>query len=568
MTTPSNAELGRRDLLAWRESKPENYFSSDSNLHRVLATRLGADRLEAERPRLSDAGLMVGRDLARLQVITSQDENLPRLERYDGLGVRTEEVVFHPAYHEAGRHIWRTGIMSDYAAPGNETVQMALFYLIAQPGENGHNCPLACTAGLIKTVAALGTEEQRARWLPRLLERDYDARLHASQFLTEVQGGSDVGQNAVRATKDGEGRWRVHGEKWFCSVIDAQLFLMTARPEGAPEGTRGLGLFVVPRSVDGTANAFTIRRLKKKLGTRAMASAEADFEGALAEPLGELERGFKNVVEIVLTTSRIYNAVSCAGSIRSAHREAASYARHRRAFGRAISTYPLIQDALTTLSMETMAATASTFRLVAQADAIALGKASEETLASFRLGVNVNKYWTSVRNTQMARLGMEVLGGNGAIETFSPLVQLYRDAMVLESWEGAHNVLVQQVLRDAERLGVHRGFIADLTESLARVPDRDREAADRARRGVAALGRGFERAAAGETDQRFGRALVDQCAAVLQQVAMLEELAAFPGDDAKREAIALHAHRFVAEDLVPPAALGPALLARSLAPDT
>ncbi len=558
----TNTELGRSDLLAWRASKPDNWFTSDENLGRALETRLGKERFESERGRLSDAGQMVANELSRLQLVTSHDDNLPRLERFDGLGKRTEEVVFHPSYHEAGRHIWNTGIMSDYGKTGNETVQMGIFHMLAQPGENGHNCPLACTAGLIKVVQRLGTEEQKKKWLPGLLDRDYDRRIHASQFLTEVQGGSDVGANAVTARKDDDGKWRIYGEKWFCSVIDAQLFLMTARPEEAPAGTRGLGLFVVPRQVDGQVNEFNVRRLKRKLGTRAMASAETDFVGAKAEPVGDVDRGFKNIVEIVLNTSRIYNAISCAGGMQAAYREASTYARHRRAFGRTIAEYPLVEDAIATLRAETMAATASSFRLTHQADELALGRGDDTFAGAWRIGVNVNKYWTSVRNTQMARLAMEVLGGNGAIETFSSVVQLYRDAMVLESWEGSHNVLVQQVMRDAERLGMHRMFVAELRDALGKLqlPDSDGDLVARASAGLDSIDDAFERLAATEGDQRFARNIVDQCAVALQQVAMLEELAAFPDDDAKRGAIELMAHRHLARRVEQPPKLSRALL--------
>ena len=559
MTT--NTEQGRSDLLAWAASKPDDFFGSDPNLAKVLALRAGAERTAAERARLTSVGRMVAGELSRLSIDTNHDDSLPRLERYDALGVRTEQIVFHPSYHQAGKLIWNTGILADYERPGNEAIQMGMLYLVSQTGENGHNCPLACTAGLIKVLQRAGSPEQKQRFLPGLLARDYEQRIHASQFLTEVQGGSDVGANAVVARKDGAG-WRIFGEKWFCSVIDAKLFLMTARPEGAPAGTRGLGLFVVPREIDGRVNDFNVRRLKRKLGTRAMASAEVDFTGALAEPVGELDRGFKNVVEHVLNTSRIFNAICCAGSMRAAFREAATFARHRRAFGQPIAVYPLVAESLATLRAEAMAALASSLRLTAEADRIALGKADAELLLAHRVGVNVNKYWTSVRNTQMVRLAMEVLGGNGAIETFSPLVRLYRDAMVLESWEGTHNVLVQQVLRDAERHGAHRAFIAELREALNRLelPHAHVGLFEHARHGLGTLERAFVLLGDGVGDQRFGRRIVDQAAVTLQLVAMLEELAATPDDAAKAAAIELIAERHLAPELTPPPPVPSALL--------
>ena len=551
MTTET--ERGRGDLLAWKASRGENWFTSDDNLEKVLTTRLGEERFREDKSRLEQTGAMVATELSELAIDTNEDANLPRLERFDGLGVRTEQVVFHPSYHAAGRLVWKTGVLSDYGTPGKEVVQMALLYLLAQAGEYGHQCPLACTAGLIKVVQRLGSEEQKQKWLPGLLSRNYDERIHASQFLTEIQGGSDVGTNAVVAQKDGD-RWRIHGEKWFCSVIDAQLFLMTARPEGAPPGTRGLGLFVVPRNVDGATNHFNVRRLKKKLGTRAMASAEADFVGAFAEPVGQLDRGFKNVVEHVLNTSRIYNAICCAGSMWAAYREAATYARHRRAFGQPIGSYPLVAESIALLRAEAMAALSSSIRLTEMSDRLATGKGSAELDLAWRVGVNVNKYWTSVRNTQSVRTAMEVLGGNGAIETFSPLVRLFRDSMVLESWEGAHNVLVQQVLRDSARHGAHVAFAGELREALGglSLPSQHAGLVEQAKTGLSALESGFVRLASGDGDQRFGRVVVDQAAVLLQVVSMLEELARDPADLAKRGAIELIADRFLQRELAIP----------------
>jgi alkylation response protein AidB-like acyl-CoA dehydrogenase len=555
----SNIERGRRDLLEWDASRPKNFYDADKNLDRVLSLRLSRDRLTAERSALSKVGELSARDLSRLGREANLDENLPRLERWSGLGVRTEEVVFHPSYHAMGRLIWETGMLARYREPGSETVQLAMLYLFGQNGELGHLCPLACTAGLIKVLQGVATDAQKSRWLPPLLTTRYEDRLHASQFLTEIQGGSDVGANAVVAQRSGEG-WSISGEKWFCSVADASLFLMTARPEGAPEGTKGLGLFLVPRMIDGRLNAFAIRRLKRKLGTRAMASGEIDFLGAHAEAVGPIDRGFKNVVERVLDTSRVYNAVCCASSMRRAYVEASSFAHSRRAFGQVIDQYPLVQEAIATLRAESMAATAATFRLAAQSDQQARGALDESRMLARRMAVNVNKYWTSVRNTQMVRLAMEVLGGNGTIESFSVIPQLYRDAMVLESWEGTHNTLVQQVMRDAERLKAHEAFLVEQEEALDRIPTGEKKLVDRVRAGLRALHEPLRRAADGAIDQRFGRRIVDQMALVHALVAMLEELAHDPIDGAKRGAITLLADRDLRAEIAPPLALDQSLL--------
>ena len=292
---------------------------------------------------------------------------------------------------------------------------------------------------------------------------------HGAQFLTEVQGGSDVGANAVTATPQDDGTWGITGEKWFCSNVNADQFLMTARATDK-DGTRGLGLFLVPRKLDdGTTNTFYIRRLKDKLGTRTLASAELDFQEAVAYPVGDIERGFKTMVELVLNTSRLMNAVACAGSMHRVYLEAGNYACYRQAFGKTIANYPLVQEAVADIMCEYYAGTASSFYLAHLLDKIETGQASEADSKTYRMLVNINKYITSITGTEVVHRGIEVLGGNGAIESFSILPRLYRDMIVMESWEGTHNVLCVQVLRDIAKYSVHEAFIADLQRHLASV---------------------------------------------------------------------------------------------------
>jgi alkylation response protein AidB-like acyl-CoA dehydrogenase len=246
---------------------------------------------------------------------------------------------------------------------------------------------------------------------------------------------------------------------------------MTARLEGGAPGTRGLGAFVVPRVLpDGAGNGVRLRRLKYKLGTRSMASGEADFEGALAYPVA-LDDGFKAVVDIVLNASRLYNAIASSGMMRRVEIDASAYAAHRTAFGQPIARFPLVARSLERIRTETRAATAGTFALAALADRIALGAASEADRAVHRLVVNMNKYWTSVRATAVVHEGIEIFGGNGAIEDFSVLPRLYRDSIVCESWEGTHNVLAVQVLKDVMRYRLHEPFVARLVAVAERSAD-------------------------------------------------------------------------------------------------
>jgi hypothetical protein len=470
-TEVNAAERGRADLLAWEAGKPRNFFAADLNLQHVLRRLLGDSAFADAIENLSAFGADCATVIDQAAKIEDRIGNHPRLDRYDGLGRRTERVEFHPNHDRAAALIWPRGMLALQAQPGRTVEQMALLYLLTHNGEAGHACAIACTAGLIRALQAAAAPEIRQKFLPPLLDPDPATMQHAAQFLTEVQGGSDVGANAVVARPMPDGTWRLRGEKWFCSNINADQFLVMARPEGAPDGTRGLGAFLVPRALDdGATNAFALRRLKDKLGTRTLASAEVDFQDALAYPIGAPDDGFKITVEFVLNTSRLMNAVSCAGMMRRASLEAAGYACARRAFGGPIAGYPLVQEAVADALSETYAAVASSFALAALLDRIETGAATEADRAAYRLLVNLNKYITSAVASPVIHRAIEVLGGNGAIESFSILPRLYRDMVVLESWEGTHNVLCLQALRDIGRYRLHdplAGYVRAQLDTVA-----------------------------------------------------------------------------------------------------
>ncbi len=460
----------RQSLAAWQANKPANYLQTDANFQQVLQMHLGKD-YQRHQPMLNQAARLSATTMDDLAIVSNRDENLPRLNRFDEFGVRTEEIVFHPAYHELGACIWGTGVLAVLEEPGNELLSGALAYFTAHNGEAGHACPVACTAGLIKLLQQAGSDRQKKAHLPSLLDTNYARRTHGAQFVTEVQGGSDVGAIDCVATPDPEhpGKYRITGEKWFCSVADASYFVLAARPEGAPSHTPGIALFIIPRMIEGRVNDFAIRRLKYKLGTRSMASAEIDFNGALAEAVGQPEEGFKNLMRIVLDTSRVHNAVAACGLMRRACLEAQGFARHRNAFGKAIVEHPAVAEILARMEVATSAAVATTFRLLATTDQITAGGASREAREARRTHVNINKYWTSIQCTRVIRDAIEVLGGNGTIEDFSVLPRLYRDAIVLESWEGTHNTLCAQVLRDFTTRNLHLPWLAELREALSSI---------------------------------------------------------------------------------------------------
>lgn len=493
---PAQAQ-GRSDLQAWQAAQPTNAFVEDTHFRPLVALYVKAKPLEAVHAELERFGAEVAGPVDELVRRNNLDANLPRLERYSGIGARVEQVEHHPSYHQAGRYIYGAGIMAAYAHAPNSAGVISRFYVSCYNGEAGHNCPAACTAGVIRVLQELAPEAIRQQYLPRFLSRDYDVHLEGAQFLTEVQGGSDVGLNATRALEQPDGSYRLWGEKWFCSNIDANVFLMTARLEDAPEGTRGLGLFFVPRILeDGSTNAFTIRRLKDKLGTRSMASAECDFRGAKAYHMGATDEGFKNMMRLVINTSRLFNSAACMGIARRAYVTARTYAAHRHAFGQPILDYPLVQETLANVKAEVDACTSGMMHLAWAADQVDSAQADDNLQQFYRLALNLNKVRTAKSARWACVEGIEILGGNGAIESFSVLPRLLRDSIVCENWEGTHNTLQMQIMRDMQKYRVHEGFFAYLAELLEATSAQDRDEVDAVRQAIAESIQALERVSA------------------------------------------------------------------------
>lgn len=456
----------RKALEAWREAFPTDPYAADAPLRHLNRRVLPEERGAALDARATELGRRIVDVVGPAAQRYEHRFHLPELARYDALGHLVEEVRFDPDYHRAGRAVWASGVVADSGTPGRAYEQATLLYLLSLEGEAGHACPATCTIGLARALRRKGDVAVQERFLEPLLRLDYDAVERGSQFLTEVQGGSDVGANATVAERDGDA-WRLSGEKWFCSVADADQFLVTARPVGAPGGTKGLGCFVAPRLVDGRPNGFTIRRLKEKLGTRGLASGEIDFDGALAYPIGPVEEGFKTAVGVVLNTSRWATALGSTGMMRRAYMEASAFARARNAFGGPIASFPIVRVLLARMKAQWLGTLHATWLLTGLEDAIDLGTATDDQVALHRFLVNANKFHASIEATAVVRDGIEIFGGNGTIEEFSILPRLYRDAIVYESWEGTHNVLCAQVANDCRRLGLGPVVAAQFEPSLA-----------------------------------------------------------------------------------------------------
>jgi hypothetical protein len=289
-----------------------------------------------------------------------------------------------------------------------------------------------------------------------------DSLLYGAQFMTEKIGGSDAGAAELTAVRDGDA-WRLYGEKWFCSNTDGDVAVLLARPEGAVAGSRGLGLFLMPRTLpDGSRNGYRIVRLKDKLGSRSMPSGEIVFEGALAWPLGAIDRGMKQMLEMV-NPSRVSHLTRAAGMMRRCLNESMQVARNRNAFGQRVMDHPLMRRQLAKMMVKTEQALSA--MLLAS---VAMAHPGDARAAKVtRILTPICKYRTSRDNIAVATAAMEARGGNGYIEDW-PNARLVRDVHLGVIWDGTSSVNALDVIQRA--VGKERAHLAladELGERLA-----------------------------------------------------------------------------------------------------
>ncbi len=459
----------RDHLQAWRKAIATNVFIQDHDLQHTLTMHLGK-KLKTVLPVLTQHGEQVAQVLDQLVAENHLPDNLPKIKDYDAFAKPINHIVHHPLYQQIGDAIYSTEIMTKIATPGQLLQAMAIMFVSSQLGEVGHHCPIACSAGIIRTFAKVADFPQKAFYLEKLLQPSFNENYTGAQFVTEIQSGSDAGANIVEAYQDGEQQWRIVGEKWFCSNANADLFLVAARYDPAVKGTQGLGLFLVPATINGQRNHFHIRRLKSKLGTRTLATAEIEFEAAYAQPMGAVKDGFNLLMEEVLHTSRIMNAISSVSMGKRAYTLARQYAKHRMAFGETIEHFPLVQQNLANINSDNLALIAATFAIIALQDHYDVDKKkSSQQQLLLRTLVNGNKYLTASWTFNHVHNAIEVLAGNGVIEDFSSLPRLLCDSLICENWEGTHNIMRMQLLRDIHKYQVDELYMQYMHDQLTTI---------------------------------------------------------------------------------------------------
>jgi alkylation response protein AidB-like acyl-CoA dehydrogenase len=438
-------------FLDWRDQL--DFYGADAFAQRVVRHFAGAEAtaVDAAAREVSAKASFRWRDLANAM---ATPERRPFLQQWDAHHRRVDRVV-RPADAEAlERGVFSEGLFSSGTSL---MTRLAKSYVIHQNGEACTSCPLVCTEGLVAVLERFADRPETRAMLAHTKEgRGGDFAIGA-QFLSEIQGGSDVPANLVEAVEEGGG-WRLYGTKFFCSVAHADYAVVTAKPRGSDK----VGLFAIslwaPDAPRARREGLTIERLKWKMGTSELPTAEMTFDGAVAYPLGPLDRGVANVVGVVLTLSRLTVVLASAGMMTRAAREAAGYARFREAFGQKLSDFPMVQGQLEDLTRAAQRTTAGAFKLHQAfhqtgglSAAVAPSVAERQRAFEARELVMLQKFTAAEDCTDVLRQAISIFGGHGVVEDFSCLPRLYRDSAVNELWEGPRNVLEAQVHRDLQR---------------------------------------------------------------------------------------------------------------------
>ncbi len=443
------------EFLEWRNTF--DFYADDPFIQQVVKKYCGEDW-----EKVDQAAREISRKTSyRWREITesiARPEERPYLLHYDGHNNRIDRIVRPEQMKMMEREIFSEAFFDKQSTPWEKFIKMFLIY---QNGEACISCPITCTEGMVAIIEQYADTPELQQILRHCREGiDGDYAIGA-QYLSEIQGGSDVPANVLEAIHEDRG-WRLYGTKFFCSATHADYALVTAKPQGSEK----VALFVIPSWLPGDKekekrNGYTIDRIKWKMGTSELTTAELTFNGALAYPVGPLDRGVANVVGVVLTYSRLTVGLGSAAYMTRAVREAKHYASFRDQFGVKIGQFPLLANQINTIERQAKRTTAGAFKFYKDLLELPGGlkggliENENDDIKKKRFEIRelilFQKMTASWDSTDVIRMAMSVFGGHGVMEDFSVLPRLYRDSAVNELWEGPRNVLLTQMYRDFQR---------------------------------------------------------------------------------------------------------------------
>ena len=461
------------EFLAWRQGV--DYYADDPFIQKVVRHFTGEHwkEIDAQARAVSQKASFRWRDMADR---IARPELRPFMLHYDGHHNRIDRICRPLDTEIMEREIFSEALFADKTSPWVKLLKMFVIY---QNGEACVACPVTCTEGLVMLLEKYADTPETRQILRHCKEGIDGVYAIGAQYLSEIQGGSDVPSNVLEAVNE-NGVWKLYGTKFFCSATHAEYAVVTAKPVGSEK----VALFVVPSWLSGNKekeirNGYTIDRIKWKLGTSELTTGELTFNGAVAYPVGPLDKGVANVVGIVLTYSRLTVGLSAAAFMTRAVREAEKYASFRTAFDLPIGQFPLVAVQLSRIKQATRRTIAGAFKLYRDFLGLEGGlkgsKDVDEPPAARRHRFNIRelimlqKIAASWDCTDVIREAMSIFGGHGVMEDFSSLPRLYRDSAINELWEGPRNVLLTQIHRDLQQAAEWYGpaeFVANVLQGM------------------------------------------------------------------------------------------------------
>ncbi len=402
-------------------------------------------------------------------------DNEPQLVQWDAWGNRIDRIEVSPLWKEAQVLAAKHGMVAsgyeDRYGAHSRTHQFSIIHVLG-PSLDVYSCPLAMTDGAARSLLASGNRALIEKYVPLLITRDPQKMWTSGQWMTERTGGSDVSRSETVAKQDADGTWRLSGTKWFTSATTSQIALTLARPEGNPEGSRGLALFLVElRDENGRLRNIQVNRLKNKLGTRKVPTAELTLAGTPAIMVGAANDGVRQITPM-LSLTRTWNAVSAVSAMRRGLALAKDFARRRTAFGALLVDKPLHADTLAGLEAEYSAAFCLAFRsaaLIGTLEHARSGESDHEERLSRAL-IPIAKLTTGKQAVAVTSEAIESCGGAGYVED-TGLPRILADAQVLPIWEGTTNVLSLDTLRALAKGGVLEAVRTEIENCIAAATD-------------------------------------------------------------------------------------------------
>jgi alkylation response protein AidB-like acyl-CoA dehydrogenase len=436
-----------------------DFYADDPFLQKTLKYFAGDEFVELDR-KLREFSPKVSFRWRPLTDTCGNPNKLPYVEHYNAYNRRIDRIVRTAETLQLEKEVFAEGLFSFKVTAWEN---MAKRYLLHQLGEFGVMCPITCTEGLVALIKQF--PENHIPEVKAILEhctQGYDGEFGiGAQFMSEIQGGSDIPSNLLEAAPEDD-RYRLYGSKFFTSAIHADYAVVTAKISGSED----VGTFLVPAWMPGNKekeirNNFRINRIKWKMGTAEVPTAELEYDGAICYAVGPTNRGVANAVGIVLSLSRIAVGIASAAIMTRAAREAQLYAEFRDVFGAKIGEWALANQQVRDLVHEAQRCLAGVCKIYALFQELGgrlqPGLASDESLDMRRKRfllrelIIIQKLVTAYDSVGVLRKGISIFGGHGVIEDFCSLPRIFRDAAVNELWEGPRNVLLMQVFRDMGR---------------------------------------------------------------------------------------------------------------------